>query len=62
VKSYGIGNAFVGLDLGDNWSVRAQVKNFTDDDTITTGSRGFLGGFIPVRPREYLFSVSYSMN
>ena len=62
VKSYGVGNAFVGVDLGDNWSVRAQVKNFTDDDTITTGSRGFLGGFIPVRPREYLFSVSYAMN
>jgi iron complex outermembrane receptor protein len=62
VKSYGIGNAFVGVGFGDHWEVRAQVRNFTDDDTITTGSRGFLGGFIPVRPREYLFQVNYRLN
>jgi hypothetical protein len=29
---------------------------------ITTGSRGFLGGFIPLRPREYMFWVNYTMN
>jgi iron complex outermembrane receptor protein len=60
VKAYDIGNAFVGLDFNENWGVRAAVKNLADDDTITTGSRGFLGGFIPVRPREYLFSVTYT--
>jgi iron complex outermembrane receptor protein len=62
VKSYGQGNLFVDLGFGENWSFRAAVKNFTDDDTITTGSRGFLGGFIPVRPREYLFTATYDLN
>ncbi len=62
VKGYGVGNAFVGLGFGENWAVKATVKNFTDDDTITTGSRGFLGGFIPVRPREYMFMVNYSLD
>jgi iron complex outermembrane receptor protein len=60
VKAYNIGNAFVGLGLGENWSLRAAVKNIGDNDVITTGSRGLLGGFIPVRPREYLFSVTYT--
>lgn len=62
VKSYGQGNAFVNYDLGNNWTARASVKNFTDDNTITTGSRGFLGGFVPLRPRTYLFTVSYSFD
>jgi iron complex outermembrane receptor protein len=62
VKGYGQGNAFVGLEFGENWGVKAQVKNFTDEDQFTTGSRGFLGGFIPLRPREYLFTVSYDLN
>jgi iron complex outermembrane receptor protein len=62
VKSYGIGTAFIGLGFGDNWTAKATVKNFTDEDQFTTGSRGFLGGFIPLRPREYLFTVSYDLN
>jgi iron complex outermembrane recepter protein len=61
VKAYNVGNAFVGLELDDNWSLRAAVKNIGDNDVITTGSRGLLGGFIPLRPREYLFSVNYKM-
>jgi iron complex outermembrane recepter protein len=61
VKAYNVGNAFVGLELDDNWELRAAVKNLSDNNTITTGSRGFLGGFIPLRPREYLFSVNYKM-
>jgi iron complex outermembrane recepter protein len=62
VKGYGQGNAYIGLDVGEAWSVKAQVRNFTDEDTITTGSRGFLGGFIPLRPREYMFTVTYRLD
>ncbi len=62
VKGYGQGNAFIGADIGEQWSVKAQVKNFTDEDDFTTGSRGFLGGFIPLRPREYMVSVSYKLD
>ncbi|MCS6947294.1 MAG: TonB-dependent receptor [Steroidobacteraceae bacterium] len=59
VTGFGLGNAFVEYGWNENWSVRAAVKNFTDENTITTGSRGFLGGFIPLRPREYMFTVRY---
>ena len=62
VKGYSTGNAYVNHAFNDNWSVRASVKNFTDEYVITTGSRGFLGGFIPLRPREYMVSVNYKMN
>jgi iron complex outermembrane receptor protein len=62
VKGYSTGNAFVSHAFNDNWSARVSVKNFTDEYVITTGSRGFLGGFIPLRPREYMFSVNYKMN
>jgi iron complex outermembrane recepter protein len=62
VKAHGFGNAFVALQLSDSLSLRGSVKNFTDEYVLQTGSRGFLGGFIPNRPREYLFSVNYSMN
>lgn len=62
VKGFGQGNAFVGVELSKNWSTRFSVKNFSNNDTIPTGSRGFLGGFIPVRPREYLMSFSYKMD
>ena len=49
------------MNIAENWSVTATVKNLTDEDTITTGSRG-LGGFIPVRPRTYLLTVGYKLN
>ena len=62
VKSYGVGNAFFGVKFAEHWSVTAAVKNLTDEDTITTGSRGFLGGFIPLRPRTYLLTVGYKLN
>jgi iron complex outermembrane receptor protein len=62
VKAHGIGNAFIALQLSDSLSVRGAVKNFTDEYVLQTGSRGFLGGFIPTRPREYMFTVNYSMN
>jgi len=62
VKGYGQGNAFVNLAFSEAWSVRASAKNFTDEYVIQTGSRGFLGGFIPIRPREYLLSVNYKVD
>jgi outer membrane receptor protein involved in Fe transport len=62
VKGYGQGNAFVSHAFNDSWSVRGSVKNFTDEYVITTGSRGFLGGFIPLRPREYMVSVTYKLD
>jgi len=61
-------NAFVGLDLNDNWGVRLAVKNLADSDDITSGSRSTqnsvggpagLGGFITMPPREIMFSVNY---
>ncbi|MEO7387330.1 MAG: TonB-dependent receptor, partial [Gammaproteobacteria bacterium] len=58
-------NGYVGLDVGDHWDVRFAVKNIGDNYDITSGSRntgtGGLGGFIPLPPREMLFSVSYRM-
>jgi len=62
VKGYSTGNAFVNHAFNDNWSARVSVKNFTDEYVITTGSRGFLGGFIPLRPREYMFTINYKMD
>jgi outer membrane receptor protein involved in Fe transport len=52
----------VNHSFNDSWSVRGSVKNFTDEYVITTGSRGFLGGFIPLRPREYMVSVTYKLD
>lgn len=62
VKGYGQGNTFVQLAFAKNWTTRFAVKNFTNNSTIPTGSRGFLGGFIPVRPREYMVTFNYKMD
>ncbi|MSR00097.1 MAG: TonB-dependent receptor [Gammaproteobacteria bacterium] len=62
VSGYGQGNAFVGLSFSKNWSARFAVKNFTDENDLVTGSRGFLGGFIPLRPRSYLLTVDYKLD
>ncbi len=61
VSAYGVGNAFVRFSIGERWTVGAQVRNVTDEDTIITGSRGFLGGFLPLRPREYMVTGTYSL-
>jgi iron complex outermembrane receptor protein len=53
-------NGFISLGLGDNWSLKLTGKNLTDEDNITSGSRG-LGGFIVMAPVEYLFTVTYEM-
>ena len=58
-------NGFIGLDIGDNWDVRFAVKNIADSYDITSGSRATptsgLGGFIPLPPREMMFTVNYRM-
>jgi outer membrane receptor protein involved in Fe transport len=53
-------NAFVGLDIADNWRVQWTGKNLSDETNVTSGSRG-LGGFIYLPPREYLLTVTYKM-
>ena len=53
-------NAFVALGIDTAWELRLAVKNLTDERTISTGSRG-LGGFLALRPTEYMLSVKYSM-
>jgi iron complex outermembrane receptor protein len=53
-----IWNAFIALNVNENWEVKLTGKNLSDDFIITAGSRG-LGGFIALPPREFLFSVNY---
>ncbi|MDG2321694.1 MAG: TonB-dependent receptor [Rhodospirillaceae bacterium] len=53
-------NGFVALGIDTAWELRFAIKNLTDERTISTGSRG-LGGFLALRPTEYMFSVKYSM-
>jgi outer membrane receptor protein involved in Fe transport len=53
-------NAFVGLSITDNWRVQLTGKNLGDKANVTSGSRG-LGGFIYLPPRQYLFTVTYSL-
>ena len=51
-------NAYISVDVAENWSLRLAGKNLADDFIITSGSRG-LGGFVSLPPREILFSVTY---
>lgn len=53
-------SAYAGLEIGDHWEARFDVRNLTDEETIASGSRG-LGGFIVLPPREYMFSVAYRL-
>jgi len=53
-------NAFVALGLDNQWEIRLAMKNLTDEETISTGSRA-LGGFLALPPREYFLSLKYSM-
>lgn len=53
-------SAYTGLEIGDHWEARFDVRNLTDEETIASGSRG-LGGFIILPPREYMFSVNYRL-
>ena len=54
-------SAFVGVALDDTWEIKASVKNLANDKTLSTGSRGFLGGFLYLPPREYMLTVKYTM-
>lgn len=58
VTAYNRINAFVGLDIGDEWSIRLQAKNLADDRDIYVGSRA-LGGWLVLPPREWMFTVNY---
>jgi len=53
--------AFVGLGLDDTWEMKFSVKNLENNKTLSTGSRGFLGGFNYLPPREFAFTVKYKM-
>ena len=53
-------NGYISLGVGDNWTLKLTGKNITDEDNVTSGSRG-LGGFIVMAPVEYLFTVTYEM-
>ncbi len=52
-------NAFISVDLGENWELKLTGKNLGDDDIVTSGSRG-LGGFIMLPPSEYLLTATYN--
>jgi iron complex outermembrane receptor protein len=51
-------NAFINVDIDDNWQASLTAKNLTDEFTVVSGSRG-LGGFVTLPPKEYLFTVYY---
>jgi iron complex outermembrane recepter protein len=59
VKAYNRLNAFVGLDIGDEWLVRLQAKNLADDREIFVAARA-LGGFLVLPPREVMLTVTYN--
>lgn len=53
-------NGFISADITENWQVKLTGKNLTDEDNVTSGSRG-LGGFILTAPVEYMLTVRYQM-
>jgi iron complex outermembrane receptor protein len=53
--------AFVGLSFNDTWEVRLSGKNLADKTHLSTGARGFLGGYLYLPPREVMFTVKYTM-
>lgn len=60
VKAYNRINGFVGLNVGDQWSLRLQAKNLADDRDIYVGSRA-LRGWLVLPPREWMFMVNYKL-
>jgi iron complex outermembrane receptor protein len=53
-------NGYISLGVGDHWTLKVTGKNLSDEDNVTSGSRG-LGGFVVAAPVEYLFTVTYDM-
>ena len=61
ITGYDRFNAFVGVDLGDHWELRATGKNVANDKKIYVGSRGFLGGYLMLPPAEIMMTLKYKM-
>ena len=59
ITGYDRFNAFVGVDLGDHWELRATGKNVANDKKIYVGSRGFLGGYLLLPPAEIMLTLKY---
>lgn len=54
-------SAFVGVAIDKKWDMRLSVKNLTDERSFSTGSRGFLGGYLYQPPLEYMLTIKYTM-
>ena len=61
ITAYSRFNGYVGLGLGDNWDLRLAARNLNNDKKVYVGSRGFLGGYLVLPPRELMFSVSFKL-
>jgi len=59
VTAYDLLNATIGYSVNENWDFRFTVKNLQDKDQVFVGSRGFLGGFLVLPPREFMLMVTY---
>ncbi|MEH6607893.1 MAG: TonB-dependent receptor [Halioglobus sp.] len=60
ISAYDRTDGYIGMSYGENWQVRFSARNLTDETDINSGARE-LGAFIYLPPREYMFSVTYSM-
>jgi iron complex outermembrane receptor protein len=60
ISAYDRTDGYLGMSYGENWQLRLSARNLTDETDINSGARQ-LGGFIYLPPREYMFSVTYSM-
>ena len=61
VTGYSRFNAYVGLGIGEKWDLRLAARNIDDAKKVYVGSRGFLGGYLVLPPRELMFTVGYKM-
>jgi iron complex outermembrane receptor protein len=61
LEGYSRIGAFIGLGIDETWEVKLSVKNLADKKTLSTGARGFLGGYYYLPPREFMFNVKYTM-
>ena len=53
-------NGFISADLGDNFQLKLSGTNLSDNDNLTSGSRG-LGGFIFLPEKLYMLELTYQM-
>lgn len=59
-SGWDVWNAFISVDVAENWQVKLTGKNLDDSTNVTSGSLA-LGGYVLLPPREWLLSVSYRM-